>query len=129
MRLNTYRRVEEAHRPLVRAAMKHTGKSKGKGKEKEKEHESEGAVKRKRKRDDADEDGREGKEFQTFSSSAPRRLHDVALAPPTLTSAPRGVGRATAGVSMARRVVLEQERERAIAMYRAHKAARTSECP
>ncbi|KAG9087709.1 hypothetical protein FS749_002701 [Ceratobasidium sp. UAMH 11750] len=112
-----YRRVEEAHRPLVRAAVKHTGK--GKKSEKESVARTEGAVKRKREETD---EGEEVKEFQTFKSSAPRRLHDVALAPPTLTSAPRGAG-TTVGktVPMARRVMLERERERAIEMYRAGK--------
>ncbi|KAG9125152.1 hypothetical protein FRC07_008772 [Ceratobasidium sp. 392] len=114
------RRVEETHRPLVRAAMKHSGK----GKEKE----PAGAVAVKRKREQADEDGGEQaqpvKEFQTVSSSAPKRLHDVALAPPTLTSAPRGVKKVPSKgtISMARQVVLEKERERLVAMYRAHKA-------
>ncbi|KAG9079437.1 hypothetical protein FRC06_007724 [Ceratobasidium sp. 370] len=113
------RRVEETHRPLVRAAMKHLG-GKGKKSDKDPRARAEGAVKR--KREQADEGERPVKEFQTFQSGAPRRLHDVALAPPTLTSAPRGAG-ATVGktVSMARRVILEQERARAIEMYRARK--------
>ncbi|KAG8762761.1 hypothetical protein FRC12_008870 [Ceratobasidium sp. 428] len=116
------RRVEEMHRPLVRAAMKHTGKL-GKGKEKDP---GEGAVKRKREEaDEGDRDQPRVKEFQTVSSSAPRRLHDIALAPPVLTSAPRGVAKKSGlkapAVSMARRVMLEQERERIVAMYRARK--------
>lgn len=103
--------MEDAHRPLVRAAMKH----KGKGNNKEDVGEP---VTGKRKREDDDE----VKEFATVSSSAPKRLNEVALAPPVLTKGPRGVGKS--GVSMARKVVLEQERTRAIEMYRALKASK-----
>jgi hypothetical protein len=78
------------------------------------------------RRDDDDNDL--PKEFATTSSSAPRRLNDVALAPPDLKKPPRGVaklsssgGKAKAGagvLSMAQRVMMEVERENAIRRYR-----------
>ncbi|KAJ1309687.1 hypothetical protein OPQ81_006452 [Rhizoctonia solani] len=116
------RRVEDLHRPLVRGALK-----RGKNDEKRK-------GKRKREEDEEKEEGEEKeerpvREFATVSSSAPKRLCEVALAPPVLTKGPRGsgvgkgVGKAPA-VSMARKVILEQERERAIERYRELKAAK-----
>ncbi|KAF8610295.1 hypothetical protein BDV93DRAFT_601329 [Ceratobasidium sp. AG-I] len=136
------RRVEEAHRPLVRAAMKQKGKEKLKSGDgaKEKGKDVKGAAKRKREAEDEGEreEERPVKEFAKFSSSAPRQLHEVAMAPPVLTRGPRGsgvgkgtgvgkpVGSAKAPVSMARQLVLEQERERAVGMYRALKAAKQS---
>ncbi|CAE6422549.1 unnamed protein product [Rhizoctonia solani] len=113
------RRVEDVHRPLVRGALK-----RGKGDEKRKE---------KRKREEEEEEEEETvREFATVSSSAPSRLHEVALAPPVLTKGPRGSGVGKAGgkapaVSMARKVVLERERERAVKLYRALKASRSGD--
>jgi hypothetical protein len=113
---------------LVRAAIKHTAKGKPKG-EKEKSVGGEGAVKRKREVEDEGEE-RPVKEFVKFSSSAPKRLHEVALAPPVLTKGPRGsgVGRttsvstvSTAPLSLARRATLEAERARMVDLYRALK--------
>ncbi|CAE7072356.1 unnamed protein product [Rhizoctonia solani] len=106
------RRVEEVHRPLVRGALKRSkGDEKGKGK---------------RKREEDEEPVRE---FASVSSSAPKRLREVALAPPVLTKGPRGSGVGKSGdkapaISMARKVVLEQERERAVKLYRALKASK-----
>lgn len=73
------------------------------------------------------------KEFATTSSSAPRRLNDVALAPPELKKLPRGAAKpsslggkakaSAAGVlSMAQRAMMEVERENAIRRYREMKA-------
>jgi hypothetical protein len=80
------------------------------------------------RRDDDDDDDDLPKEFATTSSSAPRRLNDVALAPPDLKKLPRGVAKlsssggkvkAGAGVlSMAQRVMMEVERENVIRRYR-----------
>ncbi|OBZ67914.1 hypothetical protein A0H81_12146 [Grifola frondosa] len=73
------------------------------------------------------------KEFETISSSAPRRLNDVVLAPPLLTKLPRGAKAAAAKaagqprgetktlregiLSMAQKAMMEEERERAIRLY------------
>ncbi|KAH7340964.1 hypothetical protein B0J17DRAFT_340589 [Rhizoctonia solani] len=114
------RRVEDVHRPLVRGAMK-----RGKGDEKQK-------GKRKREaEEEEEEEERPVREFASVSSSVPKRLNQVALAPPVLTKGPRGSGVGKArdkapAVSMARKVVLEQERERAVEMYRALKASKAS---
>lgn len=66
-----------------------------------------------------------------MSSAAPRRLNDVAMAPPELKKLPRGAakrssssgGKAKAGaaagvLSMAQRAMMEVERENAIRRYR-----------
>ncbi|KAI5896135.1 uncharacterized protein SCHCODRAFT_02614120 [Schizophyllum commune H4-8] len=76
------------------------------------------------------------KEFQQASTSAPRRLNDIAQAPPDLKKLPRGAKK-TAGssakaghtpksdgvVSMAQKVMMEQEREKAIERYRLLRAS------
>lgn len=65
------------------------------------------------------------------------RLNDVALAPPSLTKLPRGAsenkgqtvlatGEAAGVLSMARRQIIEAERERAIKRYRELKEARNT---
>lgn len=78
------------------------------------------------------------KEFKTTSSSAPRRLNDIAQAPPEFKQLPRGAavtkpgkGQGDAGggvagsvVSMAQKLMMEQEREKAILRYRQLKASR-----
>jgi hypothetical protein len=72
------------------------------------------------------------KEFATLSTSAPRRLNDIAEAPPELKQLPRGAKahKASAGgekssqslrdgvLSMAQKAMLEEERERVIKAYR-----------
>ena len=72
------------------------------------------------------------KDFATFSASAPRRLNDIAEAPPELKKLPRGakarkaseVGIKGSGslrdgiLSMAQKAMLEEERERVIKAYR-----------
>jgi hypothetical protein len=106
----------------VRGALKRKNEEKGKGK--------------KRKRDESEEDEevknvepRPVREFATVSSSAPKRLNQVAQAPPVLTKGPRGSGVGKEGgkapaVSMARKVMLERERMRAVEVYRALKASK-----
>ncbi|KAF8955855.1 hypothetical protein BDZ97DRAFT_1764432 [Flammula alnicola] len=68
------------------------------------------------------------KEFQVSSSSAPKRLNDIAQAPPELKKLPRGVssaiGKRDGVLSMSQKVMMEQEREKAIARYRELKASR-----
>jgi len=62
------------------------------------------------------------KEFQMSSSSAPKRLNDIAQAPPEFKKLPRGVssaiGKRDGVLSMSQKVMMEQEREKAIARYR-----------
>ncbi|KAF8887446.1 hypothetical protein CPB84DRAFT_1684674 [Gymnopilus junonius] len=68
------------------------------------------------------------KEFQSASSSAPRRLNDIAQAPPELKKLPRGalsmIGKREGVLSMSQKVMMEQEREKAVARYRQLKADR-----
>jgi len=68
------------------------------------------------------------KEFQIPSSSAPKRLNDIAQAPPEFKKLPRGVssaiGKRDGVLSMSQKVMMEQEREKAIARYRELKASR-----
>lgn len=75
-----------------------------------------------------DEKTERPKEFETFSTSAPRRLNDVAQAPPEIDKLPRGAvrrgGKREEVLSMAQKSMMEQEREKAIARYRLLKASR-----
>ncbi|CAE6421521.1 unnamed protein product [Rhizoctonia solani] len=120
------RRVEDVHRPLVRGALKRKNEENRKGK--------------KRKRDESDDEDenmrkveeRPVREFATVSSSAPKRLNEVAQAPPVLTKGPRGSrvgkdGGKAPVVSMARKVILERERTRAVDLYRALKASKQTQ--
>lgn len=68
------------------------------------------------------------KEFQTVQSSAPRRLNDIAQAPPEFKKVPiRGVkvGGATKSdgvLSLAQKQMMEEERENVVRRYRELKA-------
>jgi hypothetical protein len=69
------------------------------------------------------------KEFQVASSSIPRRLNDIAKAPPEFKKFPRGAsstvsGRADGVLSMSQKLMMDQERTMAIARYREMKADR-----
>ena len=70
------------------------------------------------------------KEFQVASSSAPRRLNDIAKAPPEFKKLPRGAssttvtGKADGVLSMSQKLMMDQERTMAIARYRELKADR-----
>ncbi|KAF4569883.1 hypothetical protein EYR40_008864 [Pleurotus pulmonarius] len=76
------------------------------------------------------------KEFATLSSSAPRRLNDIAQAPPELKALPRAAAMRTKNgdskrskvsdnvLSMAQKAMMEEEREKAIKRYRELKASR-----
>lgn len=88
------------------------------------------------------------KEFERVQTSAPKRLNDIVLAPPQLTKLPRkakklaaqgggGLGRGAGegggarslseGVrSMAQKAMMEEERERAIRLYREMKKGKTA---
>ena len=69
------------------------------------------------------------KEFQVASSSVPRRLNDIAKAPPEFENFPRGAsstitGSADGVLSMSQKLMMDQERTMAIARYRALKSDR-----
>lgn len=69
------------------------------------------------------------KEFQLTSSSVPRRLNDIAKAPPEFKKIPRGTSfaitaKADGVLSMSQKLMMDQERTRAIARYRELKADR-----
>lgn len=136
-----YRRVEDDLRPLVKSAVqtslavsRNVAKAerearlekKGKGKAKPVEEEA----KKPRVESPPQEDKFVGrrKEFQSTSSSAPRRLNDIAQAPPELKKLPRGatnsIGKRDGVLSMSQRVMMEAEREKAIIRYRQLKADR-----
>jgi len=78
-------------------------------------------------------------EFATISSAKPRRLNDIATAPPVLKKLPRGAASSSLGakhpartkaggvLSMAQRVMMETERENAIRRYREMRERKTKE--
>jgi len=72
------------------------------------------------------------KEFTQLSSSAPRRLNDIAQRPPEMKEMSWSTKCVNSGaqrqgiLSMAQRTMMEQEREKAIARYRVLKASRLS---
>ncbi|EJD02864.1 uncharacterized protein FOMMEDRAFT_107879 [Fomitiporia mediterranea MF3/22] len=163
------RRVEDDMRPLVRSAMKNaTSVSKQKSKQSQKDVEaitksSASKSKQGRADDNADSDSedtsthrRKGKgrqnrspspDFARISSSMPKRLNDVAQAPPELKAAPRLnrlVRKAQAGksggmngrednveddgiITLQQKRMMELEREKAINRYRALKEAKLKE--
>ena len=82
----------------------------------------------------ADQPIRPQKDFVKHSSSAPRRLNDIAQAPPEFKKLPRGAAAALHGgpgswkregvLSMAQKSMMEEEREKVIMRYRELKAQR-----
>jgi hypothetical protein len=158
----TCRRVEDHMRPLVRSAMRASAATERKEKKttttttKDSNHKSQPSnasslptsnARRNSKapvKEDAPSsttarhDDDRPKEFATVSSAAPRRLNDIAMAPPELKKLPRGAATkrggggkaAKAGVqvlSMAQRVMMETERENAIRRYREMKERKVKE--
>lgn len=71
------------------------------------------------------------KEFQVASTSAPRRLNDIAQEPPVINKLPRGAAKSDAtssGVlSMAQKAMMVEERDKAIRHYRELKARKLRE--
>lgn len=137
-----YRRVEDDMRPLVKSAVqssnavvRHARHQEISGKPAQKSNKTKST-------DDAPSlvvplaskhSGRP-MEFQSLSSSAPRRLNDIAQAPPELMRLPRGVSAQKASsstvakrdgvLSLAQKAMMAQERENAITRYRQLKASR-----
>lgn len=140
MLIERNRRVEDDMRPLLKSAIqssaaisrqakKSSSKDSGKAKEASKETVKPDPPSPPPPRARATE-------FAKTSSSAPRRLNDVALAPPLINKVPRGAARAqkkredageTSGsgvVSIAQKLMMETERENAIQRYRELKERR-----
>ncbi|KAL0960488.1 hypothetical protein HGRIS_005529 [Hohenbuehelia grisea] len=77
------------------------------------------------------------KDFASRSTSAPKRLNDIAQAPPEFKNLPRGArkqgntlpgnSKADHVLSMAQKLMMEQERERVIQKYRELKAQKLAE--
>lgn len=139
-------------RPLVKAAVQ-TSNAVVRGAAKEaKEAKAAKKLKTKSKQEDEDEEiepksGRKpppapasvpdkhvhkAKEFEKHSSSAPRRLNDIAQAPPEFKKLPRGATTSTSDgsgtgkrdgvLSMVQKQMMERERENAIVRYREMRA-------
>jgi hypothetical protein len=120
--------------PLVRSAMKTSSTLSRKARKAELEANAQANKKLSRSKppETSKEPGSEKheghpKEFSRTISSAPRRLNDVVSAPPVLKALPRGVSdgkqKSSAGkrdgiLSMAQKVMMETEREKAILHYR-----------
>ncbi|KAA1466625.1 hypothetical protein DENSPDRAFT_862598 [Dentipellis sp. KUC8613] len=132
------RRVEEDMRPLVRSAVQtasavERNARKKQGKDVPPVKQPPGKEKRRKGRSESpdvspppDKHRDRPKEFSNVSTSAPRRLNDIAMAPPDLKKLPRGAKNLKEGatkksahvVSMAQKAMMEEERERAIKRYR-----------
>ncbi|KAF5374159.1 hypothetical protein D9615_008863 [Tricholomella constricta] len=144
------RRVEDDMRPLVKAAVHSSNAVARNAVKADKEAKAAKKLKGKSNKTDESEEAKttriqppapavaadkhagKAKEFQKTSSSAPRRLNDVAQAPPEFKRLPRGAvsaasdgfgsGKRDGVLSMAQRQMMEKERENAITRYREMKA-------
>ncbi|TFY66919.1 hypothetical protein EVG20_g4174 [Dentipellis fragilis] len=132
------RRVEEDMRPLVRSAVQtasavERNARKMQGKDVSSARQPSGKEKKQKGRSESpdsspppDKHRDRPKEFSNVSTSAPRRLNDIAMAPPDLKKLPRGAKNLKEGatkksagvVSMAQKAMMEEERERVIKRYR-----------
>ncbi|KAL0061236.1 hypothetical protein AAF712_011939 [Marasmius tenuissimus] len=135
------KRVEQNMRPLVRDAVKTSlavARSAKKQDEVQKATKKGKPAKKTEDTDDSetpslpDKHASKAKEFQALSTSAPKRLNDIVQAPPemprlrgaekVLGRTGTGVGKRGGVVSMAQKVMMEEEREKAIKRYREMKA-------
>ncbi|KZP08808.1 hypothetical protein FIBSPDRAFT_964448 [Athelia psychrophila] len=147
------RRVEVDMRPLVAAALQTSSAQSRKVKKTEIEERAKAKAAKPTKSKAVDEEAERSPspspvdkfagratEFQKISTSAPRRLNDIAQAPPEFKKLPRGAkevdklkpkGAAGTGkegvLSMAQKLMMEEEREKVIARYRALKERRRAE--
>ncbi|KAI0259928.1 hypothetical protein BC834DRAFT_926055 [Gloeopeniophorella convolvens] len=122
------RRVEDDMRPLMRSAIKTSAATERKGKKpaagaKDQQPDATGKKSKMQSSEDAEDAAAPAdkhrdrpKEFATTSSAAPRRLNDVAMAPPELKRL--RAARRSGVLSMAQRAMMETEREKAIQRYR-----------
>jgi len=145
-----FRRVEDHMRPLVQSAMRASAATERKerraaavnGTPRESKFRSSiGKIEAEGTTAVGDDKHRDRpKEFATISSARPRRLNDIATAPPELKKLPRGASnlgaknsaparmKAVGGVlSMAQRAMMETERENAIRRYREMKERKVKE--
>ncbi|KAG6896595.1 hypothetical protein C0992_007253 [Termitomyces sp. T32_za158] len=139
------RRVEDDMRPLVKAAVqssnttvRNTFKAEKNAKNAKKAHNAKGDEETSETAlkpipaqvAEPDKHANKAKEFLTHSSSAPRRLNDIAQAPPEFKRLPRGAvaldqgfgGKRDGVLSMAQKQLMEKEREKAISRYREMKS-------
>jgi len=142
------RRVEDDMRPLVKSAIQSSSAQTRRVKKSESDSKAKSISKSKNNpsRHDAERDAslpifltskHHGRptEFQTNSTSAPRRLNDIAQAPPEFTKLPRGGDKVKSKVTMGRdgvlsmkqKLMMEREREKAIVRYRQLKERRRIE--
>jgi hypothetical protein len=151
------RRVEDNMRPLVRSAISsassHARRTVKSDLQSDTASTLPSSMKPKRKHPVSDSDSSDSDkvppararatEFETARSSAPRRLNDIAQAPPSFTRLPkergsaaalarlkgekRGISKAEGVISMVQRARMEEERERAVKRYRELKAAKNRE--
>ncbi|KAH9857306.1 hypothetical protein C2E23DRAFT_807429 [Lenzites betulinus] len=128
--------------PATKAAAKSTAQRRGDGSDDAEESESDDERAPPSRKSAAAKDTTKPKEFERISSSAPKRLNDIVLAPPQLKNLPRkakklaalGGAQKTGGsqslrdgvLSMAQKASLEEERDRAIRLYREMKHGRIS---
>jgi len=139
------RRVEDDMRPLVRTAMSltvSTSKQKRKASEREEQSNTPGKSSEKKKssglpesKPQAIEPPAKQRDFDRLASSAPKRLNDIAQAPPQLSIGSRLKSKVNGSpnssglkcdnvVSDAQKRMMDLEREKAIARYRALKSAK-----
>lgn len=159
--LNPISRVEDDMRPLVKSAVQASNAVVRNARKAEMEVKAKRQQKKNPKADSEDDDEEKPKpkskrkpppsaplpvadkhadglkEFEKLSSSTPRRLNDIAQAPPEFKKLPRGAvvaaerasngtgsGKREGILSMAQKSMMEKEREKAIARYREMKANR-----
>ena len=140
-----HRRVEDSMMPLIRTALRQSSAQTRKARREEAAQETlkqDKQANRGRRRSGRPEKSQDPppaanademtkplnvtKDFQALSTSAPRRLNDIAQEPPVIKKVPRGVTKNDAappgGLSMAQKAMMEEERERVIRHYRDLKA-------
>ncbi|CAA7266084.1 unnamed protein product [Cyclocybe aegerita] len=137
------KRVEDDLRPLIKTAVETSRATHRRTETQEKEAKAEAkkaklktkSVEKSRKSrspsPEPDKHANRPKEFASASSSAPKRLNDIAQAPPEFKRLPRGasssagvLGKKDGVLSMSQQLMMEKEREKAIARYRELKASR-----
>ncbi|KAI0303497.1 hypothetical protein B0F90DRAFT_1626588 [Multifurca ochricompacta] len=154
------RRVEDHMRPLVQSAMRNSATTERRERKviatatvvNEPQRAASGSGSRKMEKDSSrnsksdvgdshiaaiDKHHDRPKEFATVSSSTPRRLNDIVVAPPELKKLPRGAAKSAgkytsqtkAGgvLSMAQRAMMSVERENVIRRYREMKERKAKE--
>jgi hypothetical protein len=142
---NPARRVEDDMRPIVKSAIQSSSAQSRKVKKSELDSKAKNASKSKDALcvsntgqaaspppDRTSKHNGRPTEFQKSSTSAPRRLNDIAQAPPEFKKLPRGTSKdgskATGSrdgvLSMKQKLMMEEEREKAIVRYRQLKERR-----